>query len=82
MSVNYKWHTIFAGALRSEGGGKLIPIAYITWSLTPTESGCYTLIAPQRSFTFDEATDSALVEAKAWIDRRVDDLTGSSPHAD
>jgi hypothetical protein len=79
MSVNYKWHTIFAGALRGESGGKFIPIAYIAWSLTPTESGCYALISPQRFFTFDEASDSAYIEATAWIDRHVDDVTGSSP---
>jgi hypothetical protein len=81
MSAKYKWHTVFAGALRDESGGKFIPVAYITWSLTPSESGCYALILPERFFTFDEATDSAFVEAKAWVDKHVDDLTDASERA-
>ena len=77
MPLIYKWHTILAGALRNESGGKFIPVAHVTWNLTATECGSHTLISPERFFTFDEASEFAFAEVKFWVDRHVDDLTRS-----
>lgn len=56
-----------------------MPVAHITWTLTPAERGSHVMICPEQFFTFDAAANFAYTEAKVWVDRHVDDLTGSSP---
>jgi hypothetical protein len=79
MSSSYKWHTILSGALRGDSGGKFLPVAHITWTLTPGERGSHVMIFPEQFFKFEDAANFAYSEATAWVDRHVDDLTGSLP---
>ena len=79
MSASYKWHTILNGALRGESGGKFIPVAHISWTLTPGERGSHVMISPEQFFTFEEAANFAYAEAQVWVDRHVDNLTRLSP---
>ena len=74
MPLLYKRHTIVAGASRSETGDGYIPIAYISWEITPIERGTYAMISPSRYATFEEASAAAFADAKAWIDRHGEDL--------
>lgn len=55
-----------------------MPVAHITWTLTPAERGSHVMICPEQFFTFEAAANFAYAEAKVWVDRHVDDLTGSS----
>jgi hypothetical protein len=36
------------------------------------------MISPEQFFTFEDAANFAYAEAKVWVDRHVDNLTGSS----
>jgi hypothetical protein len=69
MPLLYKGHTIVAGASRSQSGQNFIPVAYIAWELTPKERGTHAMISGTRWRTFEEASENAFAEAKAWVDR-------------
>jgi hypothetical protein len=79
MLASYKWHTILTGALRAQSEGKFMPVAHIAWSLTPGERGSHIMISPEQFSTFEDAANFAYAEAKAWVDRHVDDVTGPPP---
>jgi hypothetical protein len=74
MPLYYKRHIIVAGASRSQTAENFIPVAYIAWEITHSERGTHALISAQRFDTFEEASNAAFTEAKAWVDRHSAEL--------
>lgn len=74
MPLLYKHHTIVAGASRSQTEDNYIPVAYISWGITPIERGTHAMLSPSRYATFEEASAAAFADAKAWVDRHSQEL--------
>jgi hypothetical protein len=73
MPLTYKNHTIVAGAARSQIGDNYIPVAYIGWDIASAR-GTHSMILRERFSTFEEASEFAYAEAKAWVDRHAEEL--------
>jgi hypothetical protein len=73
MPLTYKHHSIIAGAARSETTDKYIPVVYIGWEIGD-KCGNHSIVSRERLFTFEEASQFAYLEAKAWIDRHAAEL--------
>lgn len=76
LMLLYKHHTIVAGASHSASEGNYIPVCYISWNIpgvTSTDRDFYALISRERYATFEEATGAAYAEAKAWVEKHLDD---------
>jgi hypothetical protein len=72
MPITYKNHSLVAGAAESTMKGQYIPIVYISWGIDGTR-GTHSLILRERFPTFEEASDYACVQAKAWVDNHAAD---------
>jgi hypothetical protein len=73
----YKQHTIVAGASHSTSEHNYIPVAYIVWDILSvpsiTDRDFHAFLSRERYATFEEATGAAYAEAKAWVDKHLDE---------
>ncbi len=73
MPITYNGHSIVAGAAESTMRGQFIPVVYISWGIDGTK-GNHSMIFRERFPTFEEASQFAYTEAKAWVDRHAAEL--------
>jgi hypothetical protein len=69
----YKKHTVVAGAARSQKGNDYIPVVYIAWEIAGSRS-THSVIPHERFPSFEEASEFAYAEGKAWVDRHVQEI--------
>jgi hypothetical protein len=73
MPLVYKGYSVVAGAAESTMKGQYIPVVYISWGTDGTR-GNHSIILRERFPTFEEASQFAFTEAKAWVDRHAAEM--------
>jgi hypothetical protein len=73
MPLIYKNHTVVAGATKSQKEDDYIPVIYIAWEVAGSRS-THSVIPQERFPSFEEATEFAYAEGRAWVDRHVEQI--------